>query len=144
MFFIELDDGVEDPKSGVHGAFRIVLTGDRRAEDGHDCVADELLDRTAKALDLLLHARVIRTQSSAYILGIRLLRRSGESDEVDEEDGDDLALFRCRPRRFGECGAASPAESRSLGVLLAAAGTGHHSQSLRRHGHGAKRCGFPS
>ena len=45
----------------MNRALRIVFARDRRTEDRHDSVADELLDRAAEALDLLLDARVIRT-----------------------------------------------------------------------------------
>ena len=95
VLVVELVDRVEDPQCRVHRALRIVLVRDRRTEHRHDRVADELLDRPAEPLDLLLHARVVRTQARADILGIGLLGRRGEADEVDEEDGDDLALFGC-------------------------------------------------
>jgi hypothetical protein len=37
----------------AHGAERVVLVQDRYAEDGHDRVANELLDRASVALDLM-------------------------------------------------------------------------------------------
>jgi hypothetical protein len=43
----------------------------------------------------LLDPRVVRTQTSADVLRIGLLGGCGEPDEIDEENGDDLALF-CR------------------------------------------------
>ena len=137
MLVVELDDRVEDPECRVHRALRVVLAGDRRTENGHDRVADEFLHRPAETLDLLLHACVVRTQSRTDILWIGLLGRRGEPDQVDEEDGDDLALLRSRPRGLGDRGAARPAESRPLRVLFTALGTGRHPQSLRRREGGA-------
>ena len=137
MLLVELVDRGEDPQRRAHRALRIVLVGDRRTEDGHHRVADELLHRPAETLDLLFHACVIRTQPRADILWIGLLRRSGEPDQVDEEDGDDLALLRSRPWALGDRGAAGPAESRPLRVLFTALGTGRHPQSLRRREGGA-------
>jgi hypothetical protein len=75
------------------GALGVVLPGDRRAPHRHDRVADELLDGAAVALELGLHAGVIRGEHPPYVLGIELLRAAGEADEVGEEDGDDLALL---------------------------------------------------
>ena len=43
---------------------------DGRAEDGHDRVADELLDRAAVALDLLPQARVVRADAGADVLRV--------------------------------------------------------------------------
>ena len=40
----------------AHGAFRIVLVRDRRAEDRHDRITDELLDGAAETLELGAHA----------------------------------------------------------------------------------------
>ena len=90
-----------------------------------------------KTLDLQFHARVVRPQASTDILGIGLLGRRGEADQVDEEDGHDLALLRSRPWDLGDRGAARPAESRPLRVLFTAVGTGRHPQSLRRREGGA-------
>jgi hypothetical protein len=39
-----------DRKRSPHSALRVVLVRDRRAEDRHDGIADELLDRTAEPL----------------------------------------------------------------------------------------------
>ena len=44
-------------EAGPHGALGIVLVGDRSAEDAHHVVADELVDRSAEALDLAHRAR---------------------------------------------------------------------------------------
>ena len=41
--------GVDQLEGRPDRALRVVLVGDRRAPDGHDRVADELLDRAAVA-----------------------------------------------------------------------------------------------
>ena len=136
MLGVELVDRGQDAQRRVHRALGIVFVRDRRTEDRHDSIADELLHRPAEPLDLLLHTRVVRTQTRADILRIGLLGRRGEPDEVDEENGDDLALFGCASWCFLEGGAARRAEARPLGVLLATVRT-PHTCSLRRHGYGA-------
>jgi hypothetical protein len=74
------------------GALRVVLVRDRRAEDRHRRVADELLDGPAIALELLADARVVAAELVGDVLRVELLRASGEADEVREQDGDDLPL----------------------------------------------------
>ena len=137
VLVVELVDRSEDAQRSAHSSLRIVLVRDRRAEDRHHRVADELLDRPAEALDLQFHARVVGPQARANVLGIGLLGSRGEPDQVDEQDGDDLALLRSGPRGFVDRGTAGPAESRPLRVLLTALGTGPHPQSLRRREGGA-------
>ena len=43
---------VANRERGAHGSLGVVLVCDRRAEDGHDRVADELLDGASEALEL--------------------------------------------------------------------------------------------
>jgi hypothetical protein len=95
------------------------------AEERHDGVADELLDRAASALELLAQARIVGRQHRSDVLGIQLLGASREPDEVGEEDGDDLALL---PRLGGgrQLGAAGQAEPSDLGVLLPTLRTNRH------------------
>ena len=69
---------------------------DRRAEDGHHGVADELLDRPTEALELGAHAGVVGLEQPSHVLGIHFLGTGGEPDEVAEEARDDLALLACR------------------------------------------------
>ena len=52
FLLVQLVDRVEDAEAGADGALGVVLVCDRRAEDRHHGVADELLDRAAEALDL--------------------------------------------------------------------------------------------
>ena len=124
-FVSQLLDRLEDPERRANRALGVVLVRDGRAEDRHDGVADELLHRAAEALDVGLHALVVRAQRCADVLGVGAVRAAREADEVDEEDGDDLPLL-ARPELGDERLTAGKAEAGSLGVLLAAMRAGHH------------------
>ena len=97
--------------------------GHRRAEERDDGVADELLDGAAEALKLQAEALVVRSEQLADVLRVHLLGPRGESDEIGEEHGHDLALF-ARRRRL-QFGAAGEAELRDVRVLLAAIRADH-------------------
>ena len=64
-----------------------------QAEDGHDGVADELLDHPAVRLDRRLPAGEAGVDDGAGVLRVQLPGDDGEVDEVGEEDADQLALF---------------------------------------------------
>jgi hypothetical protein len=64
---------------------------DRNAEDGHDCVPDELRDEAVVALDHELHLREITRQHVPQRLGVEDLAEPGRSADVREEDRDDLS-----------------------------------------------------
>jgi hypothetical protein len=120
---VELLHRLEDGKPRPHAPLGVVLVRDGGAEDGHDGVADELLDRAAEPLDLGLRARVVALEAGTDVLGVGRLRGGGEADEVDEEHRDDLALL-ARGRLGDERLGADHAEAGPVGVLLAAAGAG--------------------
>jgi len=128
---VQLGHGIEDAQGGTDAAFGVVLVRDRRAEDGHDGVADELLDRAAEALDLPAQSRVVRVQKVAHVLRVGALGTRGEADEVAEEDRDDLALLHLGRRLRGQRRRTVQAEPGSLRVLLAAGRAGEHPRSLR-------------
>jgi hypothetical protein len=94
-----LRDPVADRERSANSALRIVLARDRRTEQRHHRVADELLHRPASALELVTQALVVRREDSLDVLRIEPLGRRREADEVGEEDADDLALGRARGRR---------------------------------------------
>ena len=94
-----VEDPVTDRERGAYGALCVVLVRDRRAEDRHHRVADELLHRAAEALELVPQAGVVRAEQRAHLLRIHLLGARREAHEIGEEDGDDLALFEPRPPR---------------------------------------------
>ncbi len=83
---------VADRECRAHSALGVVLVGRRRAEQRHHGVADELLHRPAMPLELLAQLLVIRTEDRLDVLRIELLGLRRESDEVGEQDRDDLAL----------------------------------------------------
>ena len=133
----QLADRLERAQRRADSALRVVLVRDRRTEDGHHRVADELLDRAAEPLDFLLRVQVILAQPRANVLGVRGLGGRREADEIDEEDGDDLALLRgCA--RFDERRAAGKAEPRVGRVLAFATGADpRDGLSVSRHEAGA-------
>ena len=83
---VQLGDRLEDAEAGPDGTLGVVLVGDRRAEDGHHRVADELLDGAPEALDLLAQARVVGADAGTDVFGVGLLRGGREADEVAEQD----------------------------------------------------------
>ena len=108
---VQLLDRLQDAEAGADRALGIVLVRYRCAEDRHDRVPDELLDRAPVALDLLPQASVVGADAGADVLGVGRFRRGGEADEVAEEDGHDLALLGTRAaRRLGQRRRAERAE----------------------------------
>ena len=107
---------VADRERRAHGALRVVLVHDRRAEDGHDSVADELLDRAAVVLEDRAHTAVVGGQQRADVLRVEPLGARGRADEVAEDDADDLALL-ARGRAASSAVAALGAELRASAVL---------------------------
>jgi hypothetical protein len=87
-----LESKVSDRDRGSYGALRIVLVRDRRAEERHHGIADELLDGAAVPLELTPNATVIRTKNRLDVLRVQRFSLRREADEVAEQDGDDLAL----------------------------------------------------
>ena len=66
-------------------ALGVVLVRDGRSPDGHDGVADELLDRAAVALDQPAAGVEVAREQLAGVLRVAALRGGGEADEVGEE-----------------------------------------------------------
>ena len=90
----------------------VILVGRRGAPDGHDGVADELLDRPAVAGDHVAGHVEVAGQELASVLRVATLSQGREPDEVGEEDRDDPSLGNGR-RRNGRHG---PARRRDLGT----------------------------
>ena len=94
--------------AGLHGQRRpdgplgIVVVRGGVAEDGHDCVADELLDRAAVPLDLVGHRPEERLQDAAQLLRVEPGRQLCRGHKVGEHDCHDLALLERLGRR-GRC-----------------------------------------
>ena len=62
--------GVDEVERRADGPLGVVLAGHRRAPQGHDCVADELLDAAAVALDAVRHGREVPLLEVADLLGV--------------------------------------------------------------------------
>ena len=70
-FFVHLGDGVPDGQSRPDSALRVVAVGDRRAEDAHHRIPDELLDGAAVRLELGTQPPVVRVEDRPEILRVR-------------------------------------------------------------------------
>ena len=108
-----------------HRPFRIVLVRERRAEQRHHGIADELLDCAAVALQLLTQPRVVRRKQRAHVFGIHLLCARRETNQIGEEDSDDLPFLASPGRRDVERSPARTAEAEALRILLPARRTDH-------------------
>ena len=143
----ERADAVDQVERGTDCAFGVVVVRDRRAPDGHDRVADELLDRATVAADDVLALFEIARQEIADGLGVAALGERREPDEIGEQDrdqttfrdghgcpgngrgrrrcGTDGAVRGRRPARRAEAG------SRDERVPAARAGWGHGRPAVR-------------
>jgi hypothetical protein len=77
-----------------NGPQGVVLVQLRNAEDGHDGVADELLDRSAVALERPSRRIEVALLQQSNGLGVETFRPARVAHHVAEEDGDDLAYLR--------------------------------------------------
>jgi hypothetical protein len=84
---------VADRERGADRPLRIVLVRDGRTEESHDGISDELLHRTAEALELGANVRVVGREKAPNVLRVQLLGGRGEVDEIGEEDADELPLL---------------------------------------------------
>ena len=117
----------------AHRAQGVVLVQPGQAEDGHDGVADELLDDSAVLLELGAHGVEVPSHHLAQGLGVETLAHARRALEVGEDDRHDLSHLLWR-RRDLERGAAGEAELRDLGVLGTALAADGHRPSLPRRG----------
>jgi len=117
------------PLAHLHGRShcteRVVLVDARKAEDGHDRVADVFLDRSAMSLERSTHLVEVARHHLAPRLRVELLRHRRRSLEIGEDDRHGLSHFLRRKRR-SERRPAKAAETELLRVLLAAVRTEDH------------------
>ena len=92
---LELDvqrfDAGDEVERSSACAVGIVLVGDGDAEDAHDGVADELLDRPPVAVQGLLAGCVVAKLDAPERLGIQSLAERRRAHEVAEEQADELS-----------------------------------------------------
>src|SRR5204863_4660279 len=92
---------VADRERRPHRALSVVAVGRRSPEDGHDRVADELLDHAAERLELAPNEVVVGRQERPDVLRVEHLGPGGEADEDDEEDRNESPLVAAsRSRRL--------------------------------------------
>ena len=84
--------GVDEVEGGADGQLGIVLVSGRRAPDGHDRIADELLDGAAVAADHVAGKVEVAGQRVADVLRVALLGEWREADQIREQDCYQLAL----------------------------------------------------
>ena len=117
---IRLVDRLADRQRSTHGPLRIIAEGDRRPEDAHHRIPDELLDDTSERLDLTADSFVIRGEDPAHVLWIQQLGAGRELDQIDEDDRHDPPLFPRSRDVQRQTAATGQAESGLGGVVLRA------------------------
>ena len=88
-----LGDRSLHPQRCSHGALGVVLVGDRRAEQGDDGVAEDLVDPPAEAGHVVDEALEEPVDERLDLLRIHPLGLAGEPDEIGEQHGDDAPLL---------------------------------------------------
>ena len=76
----------------VARAHRVVLVGERGAEEGHDAISQHLVHGALVLVNGVHHEREDRVEKGARLLGIPVGEQLGRALEVGEEHGDLLAL----------------------------------------------------
>ena len=122
MLAVQLVDALEHAQARANRALGIVTVRNGRPEDGHHRIADELLQHAPVVLDPALRLRVVELKRFVHVFGIGLRCARGGTDQVDEEDGNELALLARRARLQRR--PATAAEAGPLGILLTAVGAG--------------------
>ena len=106
---------------------------DRGAEDGHDRVADELLDRAAVALDDPLHPLEVTGEKGTEPLRVERLAERSRAGYVAEENGDGLPLLTGRRDR-SQLRAAVGAKGEVSLALAPTAGADRHPSKVKPAG----------
>ncbi len=88
-----------DAERGMDRPARMILVRDRRAEERHDPVPEELVHRALVAMDFREHEVEGTLHEPVDLFGIEALRQRREPGDVDEEDRHLLALALERARR---------------------------------------------
>jgi hypothetical protein len=70
----------------------MVLVGDRRTEDRHDAVTEDLIHRALVSMHGIDHDLLQRVEYRTDRLGVEVLHQVGRTLDVGKEDGDLLAF----------------------------------------------------
>ena len=131
---VQLAEAASHPESRPKRPRRVVLVRDRRAEDGHHRVADELLDGSAFCLDLLAHGLGVGAEHVLEVFRVQRLAERRRPRDVRKEHGHDPALGRARGPLGRERPAAARAEAGVVGVLGRTGRAGRHRPTSLRVG----------
>ncbi len=85
-------DGVLHGERGVAGADRVVLVGQRRAEKGHDAIAQHFVDGALVAVHRLHHGTDRRIEQHLDALGVAAADQLERTLDVGKQHGDLLAF----------------------------------------------------
>jgi hypothetical protein len=88
----EPPNGVDEFESRADGTLGVILVGDGCAPDGHDRVADELLDGAAVPSDDVPGQVEVARQKLSRFLGVAVGSVPRELDQVGKEHRDEAAL----------------------------------------------------
>ena len=88
----ELGERLLHPQRGPHRPLGVVLVRDRRAEQGDDLVADDLVEPAAERGDVGDEPLEAVVDEAFHLLGVGVGREGGEADEVGHQHGDQPAL----------------------------------------------------
>ena len=80
------------PERGPDRPLGVVLVGDGRAEQGHDLVADDLVEPAAEGGDVGDEPLEAAVDEALDLLGVGRLGERGEPDQIGEQDGGEAAL----------------------------------------------------
>ena len=119
---IETTDGLLHAQRRTHRPLGVVLMGDRRTEQGHDRIANDLVDPSTERGDVVGESGETAVDQVLDLFGIAVLREAGEPDDVGEEHGDNASLV----GPSGEFVAARAAEPGAIDDLGLTSGTLHH------------------
>src|SRR5262249_25192609 len=85
-------EGALDTERGMHRAPRMILMSDRRPEQRHDAIAEELVDRAFVPVDFGEHQLEGAGHQPMDDFRVELLTERGETRDIHEQHGDLLAL----------------------------------------------------
>ena len=151
-FGVDLREALAHPERRPKRPRGVVLVRGRHPERGHDCIADELLDRASLGFDLLAHRPEVGGEHLLEPLGVQAFAQARRARHVREQDRHEAPLLAGRDRfeslerraargtEAGLCRNLGPAggtrrnerrparrtEAGIVGVLDAACGAGLH------------------